>query len=691
MNNKLSAGIRLAVIEMLMLMVSVLVNAQTNYDFSAVTSGGQLLYYSYLSGTREVKVTHPGRDINNPYATSEERPSGALVIPSTVRSQGVDYTVKEIDAHALQGCEGLRSVTIPSTIERIGFGAFSACTNIDSILFEPTTTATPLAIGAYAFYRCRQMRKISLPQRVYRLGAAAFEGCAAVNTLEMPAGLDTIHERTFYGCSLLHTVTLGSVVRSIGWQSFYGCNVLDTLRVNALMPPTLHVLSFDSTGLQRLVVEVPCGAVVAYQTDEQWSQCGHLRQSDSCGYEVTAQTVDSSKGIVTGSGRYPWGATAELQAVARCHYAFVGWNDGDETNPRTLTVEGDTTVVALFSRPAEDTVIHVDTIRLYDTIHLPTQRDTNVTERGDTVIITLCDTTLLFIHDTLWQEDTIQRVLWMHDTVGVTVYDTVWCYVWIHDTVYATRVDTLWREVHDTLWQERYYHDTLLLHDTVLRFLWAHDTTYVQRVDTTVRYDTIVLHVVDTLYITQYDTVWQEHHVYDTVLVERYVTDTVIQRDTLYVHDTTVITPAIADCILTVVSDNVDRGLGVGSGRYCPGSSVEIAAIPLAGYTFTAWDDGIQDNPRKVHLSTDTLFIARFVADTSTDTLTGQSYRISVSTDAISIHGAKGKLLSIYDILGRPLRQTTISSEHYTIRVHDAGVYLVKVGNTKAQKVLIVK
>ena len=54
-------------------------------------------------------------------------------------------------------------------------------------------------------------------------------------------------------------------------------------------------------------------------------------------------------GTVTGAGSYASGATATLNVTSvEDGYQFVGWSDGNNDNPRDVTVTSDTTFYALF-------------------------------------------------------------------------------------------------------------------------------------------------------------------------------------------------------------------------------------------------------------------------------------------------------------------------------------------------------
>ena len=66
-------------------------------------------------------------------------------------------------------------------------------------------------------------------------------------------------------------------------------------------------------------------------------------------YSVSATASDSTMGSVSGSGVYPLGEYVELTATAAPHYHFVMWDDSLTTNPRTVYVSGDRTLVAIFA------------------------------------------------------------------------------------------------------------------------------------------------------------------------------------------------------------------------------------------------------------------------------------------------------------------------------------------------------
>lgn len=69
-------------------------------------------------------------------------------------------------------------------------------------------------------------------------------------------------------------------------------------------------------------------------------------------YTVTVTSANPQMGTVSGGGIYNSGATATLTATANSGYHFTQWQDGNTSNPRTVTVTGDATYTAYFEADA---------------------------------------------------------------------------------------------------------------------------------------------------------------------------------------------------------------------------------------------------------------------------------------------------------------------------------------------------
>lgn len=69
-------------------------------------------------------------------------------------------------------------------------------------------------------------------------------------------------------------------------------------------------------------------------------------------YTITVNSNNAEWGTVTGGGTFAENATATLTATAKEGYKFVKWQDGNTSNPRTITVTKDETYTATFEQAA---------------------------------------------------------------------------------------------------------------------------------------------------------------------------------------------------------------------------------------------------------------------------------------------------------------------------------------------------
>lgn len=240
----------------------------------------------------------------------------------------------------------------------------------------------------------------------------------------------------------------------------------------------------------------------------------------------------------------------------------------------------------------------------------------------------------------------------------------------------ALRLPSLGGGGTDTVIVNHYIHDTTIVtipvHDTLMltQVVYLHDTTIV----------TLPVH--DTLIQTQVV------YLHDTTFVPQYYYDTVL----LTLHDTVEVPMPIDYRQLTVQSANISQGLAAGNGQFPMGTDVEIAAIPLEGYRFKQWTDGNTQNPRIVHLSADASFTAQFeVSSVGIAQLNASEIYVTTQNEYITIRGAQGQMIRIFDAIGRQLYCELCESEAKTFRAPVSGAYLVQCGTLPVKKVVVVK
>lgn len=166
------------------------------YDFSAVCSTGQTLYYTITNTTNHyVRLTYPGTS-DNPWGGCT-KPSGLLTIPSTVIYNGISYSLTSIGWDALYFCDGITSINIPNTVSTIWENAFYGCRGLASI----TISSSVASIGDRAFAECNNLSSIILySETPPSLGCATFSGVNKTIPVRVPCGTSLIYETwgTYY-------------------------------------------------------------------------------------------------------------------------------------------------------------------------------------------------------------------------------------------------------------------------------------------------------------------------------------------------------------------------------------------------------------------------------------------------------------------------------------------------------------
>ncbi len=218
---------------------------QVNQVFTSVSPSGHILYYEI---TWDYYSLHTVQVINeahyyNPnygYYTAEDSTIiGNLIIPDTVAYNGIDYSVTKINCGAFYNHVGITSVSLPSTIREIDHVAFSKCRNIASIVFPNSITT----IGQQTFSDCSGLTSLQIPSSVTSIGDGAFLRCVNLASISVQNGntvydsrnncnaiIETSHNLLVQGCK--NTVIPGTIWE-IGPSAFSGVTDLLSITIPA--------------------------------------------------------------------------------------------------------------------------------------------------------------------------------------------------------------------------------------------------------------------------------------------------------------------------------------------------------------------------------------------------------------------------------------------------------------------------
>jgi len=214
------------------------------YDFSAVSSTGQTLYYTITSAEKKtVEMVTQYTDINYSNYTNflnftyyYTEPTGNFTIPANVNYNAVNYTISSIGEHVFQNCNGLRgNLTLPGSVISIGTDAFRSSGFYGDLIIPGSV----ITIGADAFNGCNKLvGNLSIPATVTSIGSGAFSGCNELMAFNVDPGnkryssangiIYSIHQDTIVACPNGKTGSLNipTSVITIGNSAFMNCQNL---------------------------------------------------------------------------------------------------------------------------------------------------------------------------------------------------------------------------------------------------------------------------------------------------------------------------------------------------------------------------------------------------------------------------------------------------------------------------------
>ena len=141
-----------------------------------------------------------------------------LVIPDSIDNA----VVTAISMYAFSGHSDFASITIPSTIQSIGEGAFFECNGLKKVYVssiedwckidfsysdsDADADANPLSIGADLYVDNKLVTDVTIPDGVKSIGKYAFYGYSSLKSISFPSSIRSIGESAFFDCPNLDEV-----------------------------------------------------------------------------------------------------------------------------------------------------------------------------------------------------------------------------------------------------------------------------------------------------------------------------------------------------------------------------------------------------------------------------------------------------------------------------------------------------
>lgn len=299
------------------------------------------------------------------------------------------------------------SVTLPSTLDTIGYGAFEDCANIRRTNFNGTVADwcdLGMADGwnSNPVYRSRNLYidgapvvNLVVPDGVTAIKPCAFAHLGTLRSVSLPEGLLSIGHHAFYNCNWSLEVTIPSTVVRLENGAVMSSNTLyfnatnctymengafdgvntivvgenvQSLPINLFTdnlwtlkmqgnPPTVDPYSFDRMP-EGAQVQVKCGLLSLYQNTPVWNTA-NLVETNTYALKFGGAEHGYADVLQNATCTTP----AQVYAYNESYYHFTRWTDGVTDNPRTITLTQDTMLTPVF---AIDT--YMVAVEVYDTL-----------------------------------------------------------------------------------------------------------------------------------------------------------------------------------------------------------------------------------------------------------------------------------------------------------------------------------
>ncbi len=276
------------------------------------------------------------------------------------------------------GMTGLTSVTIPEGVTSLGLGGtFQHCTNLKSVQWNAircTVLENEKGDGSFypPFHNLDNIKSFTFGEKVEVISASVCFGLSGLTSITIPETVTAIERIAFRQCTGLTTIRIPSGVTRMGVRVFADCTGLTSITCEALVPPTLDETAFLNVN-RSIPLYVHCPSAKAYKAAEQWNEfqigCESLTATiaqdcslNGTNYSASHPLPDTeytltlkADGCATPNTYVCYdGQDAELTAVPQEGYSFKQWDDGNTDNPRYISVTGNMTLTALFSRDGCD-------------------------------------------------------------------------------------------------------------------------------------------------------------------------------------------------------------------------------------------------------------------------------------------------------------------------------------------------
>ena len=162
----------------------------------------------------------------------------------------IPSSVSKIGEGAFYGCLDLKDIKIPESVSVIGKDAFLKCLSLREIVIPNSVTQ----IGSRAFQACESLHSIYIPESVTQIGHSILANCKSLISAHLYGSFTSISERAFSGCISLSDITIPETVTQIGSYAFYGCESLTNISIPNSVTSINDYAFYECKSLDNIII-----------------------------------------------------------------------------------------------------------------------------------------------------------------------------------------------------------------------------------------------------------------------------------------------------------------------------------------------------------------------------------------------------------------------------------------------------
>lgn len=487
--------------------------------------------------------------------------------------------VNSIPQYAFHGCTNLTHIQFSPSLQSIGTKSFYNCDNLlsvdldsaqvtlgDSVFADCDRLVTAnlgskaISIGNGAFAGCFRLTTVNMGNAVASIGNNAFRDCIRLASPKLSNALISIGNNAFKGCSLITgQLNFPENVTSIGAGAYSGCSGVTSLLMKPQNPPTIYASTFDSINI-NIPVYVPCGRVLNYYVTDYWENFPNILEMEP--YQVTLSVNNDAMGAASVTSQPSCtNPQAIIAATSNEGFHFTHWSDGNTNNPRVLSLNQDTSLVANFT-----------VNQAYITVHSNDSVKGHVSGSGlyiynaPVVLMATANEGYHFIH---WNDGNTQNPRYV-----TAIQDSVFT------AIFVSNLSNI----------------NVLNNNPEMGTVSGSGVYYYQNYATLSATPNYGYHF----------THWNDGNTDNPRML-------FVDRDTTFIASF-----ALNVYAISASSENTTMGSVSGGGNYTYNMQISLTANANFGYHFSQWSDGNTQNPRNVVVTKDSVFTAQFAANTYT-------------------------------------------------------------------------